>query len=346
MKEPEQVQSLPCVKDARGRLLRDLRISVTDRCNFRCRYCMPREVFDENYTFLPHSSLLTFEEITRISRAFAAFGGHKLRLTGGEPLLRRDLEILIDMLVRIPGIDDIAMTTNGSLLTVERARSLRDAGLTRVSVSLDALDDDIFMAMNDVQVPVTRVLSAIEAAQTVGLSPVKVNMVVRRGFNEGQILPMAAHFRGTEQVLRLIEYMDVGNSNGWRMDDVISAEQMLALIGQHWPLRPLSAQISGEVARRYAYVDGMGEIGIIASVTQPFCSGCSRIRLTSDGQLFTCLFGDQDWDMRERVRRGDADEELVNFLTQIWGKRSDHYSEVRLAITPQRNKIEMSRIGG
>ncbi len=334
-------------KDIRGRLLRDLRISVTDRCNFRCRYCMPREVFGEDYAFLPHEALLTFEEITRLARVFARLGVHKLRLTGGEPLLRRDLETLVQMLRGIPGIDDIAMTTNGSLLTEQRAKSLQKAGLTRISVSLDALNDDIFMTMNDVHFPASRVLTAISAAQAAGLTPVKVNMVVKRGINDSQVVPMAEHFRHSGQILRFIEYMDVGNSNGWCMDDVLPAEEILSTVHRQWPLQPLFPRTPGEVATRYAYVDGGGEIGVIASVTRPFCAGCTRARLTCEGQLYTCLFGNQGHNLRECLRRGDSDEQLYEFIAQIWGNRADRYSELRLAHTPNsQTKIEMSRIGG
>ncbi|RIV19521.1 GTP 3',8-cyclase MoaA [Alicyclobacillaceae bacterium I2511] len=337
----------PELTDTRGRSLRDLRISVTDRCNFRCRYCMPREVFGDDYAFLPHEALLTFEEITRLAKVFASLGVHKLRLTGGEPLLRRDLETLLQMLREIPEIRDIAMTTNGSLLTEQRAKSLRTAGLTRLSVSLDALDDNIFMAMNDVHFPASRVLTAITAAQTAGLTPVKINMVVKRGVNETQLLPMAEYFRHSGQVLRFIEYMDVGNSNGWRMDDVLSAAEILSTVQKQWPLKPLPAQTPGEVATRYSYVDGGGEIGIIASVTRPFCGGCTRARLTSEGHLYTCLFASQGLDLRAHLRRGDTEEQLYELIAQTWGLRTDGYSEIRLAHTPGfQNKIEMSHMGG
>ena len=275
--------------DSRSRPLRDLRISVTDRCNFRCTYCMPKEIFGRDYAFLPRAELLTFEEITRLARAFASEGVSKIRLTGGEPLLRRDLEQLVAMLANVDGITDIALTTNGSALAA-KAQTLKDAGLTRVTVSLDALDDDTFAAMNDVAFPVARVLDGIDAAASAGLAPVKVNMVVKRATNDHAITQMAAHFRGGGHVLRFIEYMDVGATNGWRMDDVVPAAEIITAIEAHWPLEPVEPNYPGEVATRYRYHDGAGEIGVIASVTQPFCGACTRARLSADGKLYTCLF--------------------------------------------------------
>jgi len=275
--------------DTLARPVRDLRISVTDRCQFRCTYCMPREMFGRDFVFLPRGQLLTFEELTRLARIFAGLGVRKLRLTGGEPLLRRDLDKLVAMLAAIGGIGDIAMTTNGALLAAN-AQALKAAGLARVTVSLDSLDDTVFMALNDASFPVAAVLEAIAAAVTAGLAPVKVNMVVKRGCNEDSIMPMAAHFRHSGHVLRFIEYMDVGTTNGWRLDDVVPAAEIVALIGRRWPLEPVAPDYPGEVASRYRYRDGAGEIGLIASVTQPFCRGCTRARLSADGQLFTCLF--------------------------------------------------------
>ncbi len=332
------------VLDTRSRPLRDLRISVTDRCDFRCVYCMPKEIFGRDFEFLRRSELLTFEEIARVVRIAAGLGVHKLRLTGGEPLLRRDLERLVGMLAEIDGIDDIAMTTNGSLLP-RKAQALADAGLRRVTVSLDSLDDDVFRAVNDVDFPVERVLDGIAAAVAAGL-PVKVNMVVKRGLNEGSVLDMAGHFRGTGHILRLIEYMDVGTTNGWQMDDVVPAAELVEAIGAEWPLEPVDPAYPGEVARRYRYADGAGEIGVIASVTQPFCHDCSRARLSAEGRLYTCLFAAAGHDLRGRLRGDGGDEQLDAFLRRIWGRRSDRYSELRTAETSRRPKVEMSHIGG
>jgi cyclic pyranopterin phosphate synthase len=333
------------VVDLRARPLRDLRISVTDRCNFRCTYCMPKEVFGRDFAFLPRDQLLTFEEITRLTRVFAAQGVSKIRLTGGEPLLRRDIERLVEMLSAIDGITEVALTTNGSALAA-RAQSLKAAGLTRVTVSLDALDDDTFEAMNDVGFPVERVLAGIEAAASAGLRPVKVNMVVRRGVNDHCVAEMAEHFRGSGHILRFIEYMDVGSTNGWRMDDVVSATDIVGEIDQRWPLEPVRANYPGEVASRYRYRDGAGEIGIIASVTQPFCGACTRARLSADGKLYTCLFAARGHDFRAVLRAGVSDQELVAKVGSIWGRRGDRYSELRHARTSERPKIEMSYIGG
>ena len=332
------------VLDTRSRPLRDLRISVTDRCDFRCVYCMPKEVFGRDFQFLRRSELLTFEEIARVVRIGAGLGVRKLRLTGGEPLMRRDLERLVEMLAGIDGIDDIAMTTNGSLLP-RKARVLADAGLRRVTVSLDSLDDAVFGAVNDVDFPVERVLEGIAAAAEAGM-PVKVNMVVKRGLNDGSVLEMAEHFRGTGHTLRLIEYMDVGTTNGWQMDDVVPAAELVEAIGAEWPLEPVEPEYPGEVARRYRYADGAGEVGVIASVTQPFCHDCSRARLSAEGRLYTCLFAAAGHDLRRRLRGDGGDEDVEAFLRRIWGRRADRYSELRTAETSGRPKVEMSHIGG
>jgi cyclic pyranopterin phosphate synthase len=334
--------------DTLARPLRDLRISVTDRCQFRCTYCMPREVFGRDFVFLPREQLLTFEELTRLAQVFASLGVRKLRLTGGEPLLRRDLEKLVAMLAGIGGIDDIALTTNGALLA-GKARALAAAGLRRVTVSLDSLDDETFTALNDAGFPAARVLEAIAAAAGAGLAPVKVNMVVRRGQNQDSILPMAGHFRHSGHVLRFIEYMDVGSTNGWRLDEVVPAAEIISLIGGQWPLEPLTPAYPGEVASRYRYRDGAGEIGVIASVTQPFCRGCTRARLSPEGRLYTCLFADAGHDLRGPLRAGASDQALREQVAAIWTRRTDRYSELRTrqvrrkTVTP---KVEMSHIGG
>jgi cyclic pyranopterin phosphate synthase len=331
--------------DTRSRPLRDLRISVTDRCNFRCTYCMPKEIFGRDYAFLPRAELLTFEEITRLATAFANQGVSKIRLTGGEPLLRRDLERLVVMLANVDGIADIALTTNGSALAA-KAHILKDAGLTRVTVSLDALDDHTFAAMNDVSFPVSRVLAGIDAAASAGLTPVKINMVVRRGVNDHAITSLAAHFRGSGHILRFIEYMDVGATNGWRMDDVVPAAEIITAINQRWPLAPVQPNYPGEVASRYCYRDGAGEIGVIASVTRPFCGACTRARLSADGKLYTCLFAAAGRDLRAPLREGAGDEALNEHIRSIWTRRADRYSELRRTRTRQQPKIEMSYIGG
>jgi cyclic pyranopterin phosphate synthase len=330
--------------DTLGRPVRDLRISVTDRCNFRCVYCMPKEVFGQGYRFLDRRELLTFEEIERIALAFARHGVRKIRLTGGEPLLRRDLERLIAMLAAIEELD-LTLTTNGALLA-QKARTLREAGLSRVTVSLDSLDDVTFRAMNDVDFPVARVLEGIEAAASAGLTPVKVNMVVKRGVNEDSVLPMARAFRGTGHLLRFIEYMDVGATNGWRLDDVVPAAEILDTVDAEFPLEPVAPGYRGEVARRWRYRDGAGEIGIIASVTQPFCGDCTRSRLSAEGRLYTCLFGVRGHDLRALVRSGAGDEELHEAIGRLWRGRSDRYSELRTAATAALPKVEMSYIGG
>jgi GTP 3',8-cyclase len=333
------------VLDRRSRPIRDLRISVTDRCNFRCTYCMPKEVFGHDFAFLPRSELLTFEEITRLTGAFVAEGVSKVRLTGGEPLLRRGIDQLVTMLAAIDGITDVALTTNGSALAA-KARSLKAAGLTRVTVSLDALDDATFEAMNDVGFPVARVLAGIDAAAVAGLAPVKVNMVVRRGVNDHCIAQMADGFRGTGHIVRFIEYMDVGTTNGWRMDDVVSADEIVAAIDERWPLEPLAPNYPGEVAARYRYRDGGGEIGVIASVTRPFCGACTRARLSAEGKLYTCLFATEGHDFRALLREHSSDRDLRETVRSVWGRRADRYSELRRAQTVARPKIEMSYIGG
>ncbi len=331
------------VLDTLGRPLRDLRISVTDRCNFRCVYCMPKEVFGRDYRFLPRRELLTFEEIERVARVFAGLGVHKLRITGGEPLLRRDLDVLVGQLSALGDLD-LTLTTNGALLA-QKARALADAGLTRVTVSLDSLDDEIFRVMNDVDFPVARVLAAIDAAAAAGL-PVKVNVVVKRGLNEGSVVDIARRFRGTGHVVRFIEYMDVGHSNGWRMDDVVPAEEIVRTIGAEFPLEPVEPSYRGEVAQRYRYHDGEGEIGVIASVTQPFCGDCTRARLSADGKLYTCLFAVRGHDLRAVLRSGATDEELDGAIRAIWERRTDRYSELRTEETSRLRKVEMSYIGG
>jgi len=335
------------IVDRLERPLRDLRISVTDRCNLRCGYCMPREVFGRDFAFLDRSELLSFEEIERIARLAAGEGVRKIRLTGGEPLLRRDLPRLVEMLARIEGVEDLALTTNGTALSAQ-AQALADAGLGRVTVSLDALEQEAFSSMSDTRVPVARVLAGIDAAHAAGLRPVKVNMVVRRGVNEHCVTAMAEHFRGREEVLRLIEYMDVGESNGWRLEQVVPASEMLAAIDARWPLDELPPSREGEVASRWAYRDGGGVIGVIHSVTEPFCSGCTRARLSADGQLYTCLFAKGGHDLRGLLRGGASDAQLVERLRGVWTARADRYSELRSGPGRPRGgaRVEMSYIGG
>jgi cyclic pyranopterin phosphate synthase len=332
------------ITDILHRPLRDLRISVTDRCNFRCTYCMPKEVFRRDYQFLSREALITFEEITRLARIFIQLGVRKIRLTGGEPLLRRDIERLVEMLANIP-TPELTMTTNGALLP-QKAQALKDAGLKRISISLDSLDDQVFSAMNGVKFPVARVLEGIQAAVQAGLQPIKINMVVKRGTNENDILPMARYFREQGHILRFIEYMDVGVSNGWRLDDVVPAAEILRIIDREMPLEAIESNYYGEVAKRWQYKDGQGEIGVIASVTQPFCRSCTRARLSADGKLYTCLFAIQGHDLRELLRSGKSDEQLAETITAIWNKRDDRYSEIRTAETASLPKIEMSYIGG
>ena len=330
--------------DTLNRPLRDLRISVTDRCNFRCVYCMPKEIFGPDHQFLHRDQILTFEEITRLARLFAAHGVRKIRLTGGEPLVRKDLPDLISMLAEIPDLD-LTLTTNGSLLP-KHARALKDAGLKRVTVSLDSLDNAIFKSMNDVDFPVEKVIEGMEAAAAVGLAPIKVNMVVKRGLNESSILPMARFFREKGYILRFIEYMDVGHTNGWRMDDVVSAAEIVKLIDSEMPLEPVSPNYQGEVAGRWRYKDGKGEVGMIASVTQAFCRDCNRARISAEGKLYTCLFAVKGHDFRDLIRNSATDEDISKFISKVWSGRDDRYSELRSENTISLPKVEMSHIGG
>jgi GTP 3',8-cyclase len=346
--------------DQLGRPLRDLRISVTDRCNFRCNYCMPKEVFDKDHAYLPHSALLSFEEITRIARQFVAHGVRKIRLTGGEPLLRKNIEHLVEQLAQLRTVEgeplDLTLTTNGSLLA-RKAKALKAAGLQRVTVSLDGLDDAVFRRMNDVDFPVADVLAGIDAARNAGLGPVKINMVVKRGTNDQEILPMARHFKGTGLVLRFIEFMDVGATNGWRMDEVLPSADVVKLIDRELPLVQLDPRAPGETAERWGFADGGGEIGVISSVTQAFCGDCNRARLSTEGQLYLCLFATRGHDLRTLVR-GDAargiapvsDEQLASAVGQIWQGRADRYSQLRATLAPDQGdgerRVEMSYIGG
>ena len=356
----QRITARGLLADQRGRALRDLRISVTDKCNFRCNYCMPKEIFNADYAYLPHSALLSFEEITRLTRQFVAHGVQKVRLTGGEPLLRKHLEVLVAQLATLRTPEgqplDLTLTTNGSLLA-RKAQALKEAGLQRVTVSLDALDDAVFRAMNDVDFPVADVLAGIEAARAAGLGPIKINMVVKRGTNEQQILPMARHFRGSGMVLRFIEYMDVGATNGWRMDDVLPSAEVIKLIQSELPLVPLVPSQPGETAQRWGYAgaDGrfdpaLGEIGVISSVTQAFCGDCNRARLSTEGQLYLCLFADKGYDLRSLLRGEASDADLTNAIGHIWRTRRDNYSEQRQALGPDPGppvkRIEMSYIGG
>jgi cyclic pyranopterin phosphate synthase len=348
--------------DRLQRPLHDLRISVTDRCNFRCSYCMPKEVFDKDYAYLPHSALLSFEEITRLAKVFVQRGVRKIRLTGGEPLLRKNIEILIEQLAALRTPDgqplDLTLTTNGSLLA-RKAQSLKDAGLQRVTVSLDGLDDAVFRRMNDVDFPVAEVLEGIEAARAVGLGPVKVNMVVKRGTNEHEIIPMARHFRGTGVVLRFIEYMDVGATNGWRMDEVLPSAQVIEHLQTEWPLVALQHTAPGETAERWGYADAqgqfdpaLGEVGVISSVTQAFCGDCNRARLSTEGRLYLCLFAGQGYDLRQLLReKQSSDTEIAGVIDAIWQGRGDRYSQLRSAMPPDTGsppvrRVEMSYIGG
>ncbi len=358
---PEQrIPAIGLLGDQLGRPLSDLRISVTDRCNFRCSYCMPKEIFDKDYPYLPHSALLSFEEITRIARLFVAHGVHKIRLTGGEPLLRKNLEVLIEQLARLQTPDgkplDITLTTNASLLA-KKAQSLKNAGLQRVTVSLDGLDDAVFRAMNDVDFPVAEVLKGIEAAKDAGLLHIKVNMVVKRGTNDHQILPMARHFRGTGVTLRFIEYMDVGATNGWRMNEVLPSADVVRLIQAEMPLLPLEPSAPGETAERWGYANAAGshdtragEIGVISSVTQAFCGDCNRARLSTEGKLYLCLFASQGHDLRSLLRGGASDDDIASSIGHIWQGRSDRYSELRSSLPADAGtgarRVEMSYIGG
>ncbi|HEY1288605.1 MAG TPA: GTP 3',8-cyclase MoaA [Burkholderiales bacterium] len=329
--------------DTLGRPMRDLRVSVTDRCNFRCVYCMPREVFDAGHEFLPHSAILSFEEIARLARVFAGLGVRKIRLTGGEPLVRKQLPRLVAMLSELPV--ELTLTTNGSLLA-RQAAALKAAGLHRVTVSLDSLDDATFRAMNDADFPVAKVVEGIEAAAAAGLAPVKINMVVKRGTNDRDIVAMAGRWRGSGHIIRFIEYMDVGSTNGWRMDDVVPSAEVVRRISEAWPLEAVDANYPGEVAERWRYRDGAGEIGVISSVTQAFCSSCNRMRLSTEGSLYTCLFGQSGHDLKSLLRSGATDEELRNEIAAVWQRRADRYSEIRTEETAKQRKVEMSYIGG
>jgi cyclic pyranopterin phosphate synthase len=329
--------------DTLGRSMRDLRISVTDRCNFRCVYCMPREVFDAGHEFLPHSAILSFEEIARLARIFVGLGVKKIRLTGGEPLVRKQLHRLVAMLAELPV--EITVTTNGSLLA-RQAKALKQAGLDRVTVSLDSLDEATFQAMNDADFPVAKVIEGIEVAAAEGLTPVKINMVVKRGTNDSHLVAMAERWRGTGHTVRFIEYMDVGSSNGWRMDDVVPSAEVVRRISARWPLEAIGANYPGEVAERWRYLDGAGEIGVISSVTQAFCSTCNRMRLSTEGSLFTCLFAQSGHDLKALVRGGASDDAIRNEIAALWQRRGDRYSEIRTAETAKQKKVEMSYIGG
>ena len=331
--------------DAFQRPLRDLRISVTDRCNFRCTYCMPREVFGPGYQFLDRDALLTFEEITRLSRIFISHGVEKLRITGGEPLVRKDLDRLIGMLAPLPGLRDLTLTTNGSLLR-NQATKLKAAGLDRITVSLDSLDDETFKSMNDAGVGVGVVLDGIEAAAAAGLNPIKVNAVIKRGVNDGDIVELARYFRGTGHILRFIEFMDVGTTNGWKLDNVVPAAEIAACIDAIYPIEPATANYRGEVAKRWRYLDGEGEIGIISSISQPFCGDCTRARLSPEGELYTCLFGTKGHDFRTPLRNGATDGEISDLVRSVWSVRNDRYSELRTEETIPLRRVEMSHIGG
>jgi cyclic pyranopterin phosphate synthase len=342
---PAATRGTGALSDTRGRALRDVRISVTDRCNFRCVYCMPRDVFDADYPFLPHSEVLTFEEIVRLARVLHSMGIEKVRLTGGEPLLRKGIDQLVAMLrAELPAID-LTLTTNGSALKAH-AKALKAAGLDRVTVSLDSLDEATFRKMNDADFPVAKVLEGIDAAAAAGLGPLKVNMVVKRGVNDHQVVDMARHFRGTGQIMRFIEFMDVGSTNGWRMDDVVPSAEVVYRIGEQFPLEPVEANYDGEVADRWRYVDGQGEIGVISSVTKAFCSTCTRSRISTDGHLYTCLFAQRGYDLKGLMRGGAGDEAIAIAVDAIWRRRGDRYSEIRTAATPREPKVEMSYIGG
>jgi cyclic pyranopterin phosphate synthase len=337
---------LPGIRDRLGRPLRDLRISVTDRCNFRCPYCMPAEIYGERHRFLPKPELLTFEEIERLARLCVGLGAVKLRITGGEPLLRHELPRLVERLARLPGLEDLTLTTNGWLLA-EQARALADAGLRRVTVSLDSHDDEVFKRMSGRDLAPARVLAGIDAADAVGLRPIKINCVVQRGVNEDSILPLARAFRGTGHVVRFIEYMDVGTMNGWELAQVVPAREIVARIDAELPLEPAAPNYAGEVARRWRYRDGSGEIGVIASVSQPFCGGCTRARLTTQGKLVTCLFAEDGVDLRGPLRAGASDEALRELIAGVWARRRDRYSEERAAAPrPPPRRIEMYEIGG
>jgi cyclic pyranopterin phosphate synthase len=334
------------VRDRFKRPLRDLRVSVTDRCNFRCPYCMPAEIYGERYEFLSKAEVLTFEETVRLAVIMVRLGTSKVRLTGGEPLVRAKVEKLVSMLSQVDGVDDLAMTTNGYLLP-QKARALKDAGLKRVTISLDSLDDDVFKAMNGRGFGTERVLEGIEAAEQAGLTPIKINAVVQRDVNDHGIVELARYVRQRGHIMRFIEYMDVGNRNGWKLDHVVSADEIVAMIDAEMPLEPIEPNYPGETALRYRYRDGGGEIGVIASVTKPFCGNCTRLRLSPEGQVFTCLFGSVGTDLRGPMRDGATDDELEAIITGTWSVREDRYSEERASMTePRREKVEMYHIGG
>jgi len=333
------------LNDLLHRPLRDLRVSVTDRCNFRCTYCMPKEVFGRDYLFLDREQLLSYEQISRLASIFVGLGVRKIRITGGEPLLRRDIDRLISMLAAIGGLEDLTLTTNGALLE-EQASRLGRAGLQRVTVSLDSLDNAVFRSMNDAAVPVTAVLAGIDAAAAAGLRPIKINAVVRRGVNDHTLVDLARRFHGTGHIVRFIEYMDVGTTNGWRMDDVVTAKEIINRIDTAMPIEPVTSHEPGPVAQRWRYRDGGGEIGVIASVSEPFCGTCTRMRLAPEGKLYTCLFASEGHDLKSRLDRGDTDEQITEFITEVWQHRRDEYSQIRSTQTPIRPRIEMSYIGG
>ncbi len=336
------------ITDTMGRPLKDLRISVTDRCNFRCTYCMPAEIFGESYKFLPKNEILSFEEIARLARIFVEFGVNKLRITGGEPLLRTDLHILIAMLTGMPGLEDLTLTTNAYLLP-QQARQLKDAGLQRVTISLDTLDDEVFKEMNGRGISIDRVLQGIDAAAAVGLAPIKINAVVQKGVNDHTVVELARYFKNSGHIVRFIEYMDVGNRNGWKWDQVVPAAEIIQQIDAEMPLEPVDSNYPGEVANRYRYRDGQGEIGVISSVSQPFCANCTRSRLSTDGKLYTCLFASTGVSLRDEMRAGASDDDLKNLIARIWTRRTDRYSEERTELASLQNvpaKVEMYQIGG
>jgi len=336
------------ITDTMGRPLKDLRISVTDRCNFRCTYCMPAEIFGESYKFLPKNEILSFEEIARLARIFVEFGVNKLRITGGEPLLRTDLHILIAMLTGMPGLEDLTLTTNAYLLP-QQAQRLKDAGLQRITISLDTLDDEVFKEMNGRGISIDRVLQGIDAAAAAGLAPIKINAVVQRGVNDHTVVDLARHFKNSGHIVRFIEYMDVGNRNGWKWDQVVPAAEIVQQIDAEMPLEPVDSNYPGEVANRYRYRDGQGEIGVISSVSQPFCANCTRSRLSTDGKLYTCLFASTGVSLRDEMRAGASDDDLKNLIARIWTRRTDRYSEERTELASLQNvpaKVEMYQIGG
>ena len=336
------------ITDTMGRPLKDLRISVTDRCNFRCTYCMPAEIFGESYKFLPKDEILSFEEIARLARIFVEFGVNKLRITGGEPLLRTDLHILIAMLTDMPGLEDLTLTTNAYLL-LQQAQQLKDAGLQRITISLDTLDDEVFKEMNGRGISIDRELQGIDAAAAVGLAPIKINAVVQKGVNDHTVVDLARYFKNSGHIVRFIEYMDVGNRNGWKWDQVVPAAEIIQRIDAEMPLQPVDSNYPGEVANRYRYRDGQGEIGVISSVSQPFCANCTRSRLSTDGKLYTCLFANTGISLRDEMRAGASDDDLKNLIARIWTRRTDRYSEERTELAALQNappKVEMYQIGG